>query len=193
MVVHIPDYVSVGAQVEKIEKTIGAGQVEELIEQAKDELVLIPQYAGASLLTSCACVAAAPVLVCIVLTLLRAAYGLRAMLCRVEGVGRAVRSGRRRGVRRPHRAQRRRAKVVGHPASVYSIFHCIPHLVPASCHFCRENRMRVRPSFLYKSGAAPVCPVTSPRLDRPIRPCRPLYGSWYRRQGLPVVARVRRC
>ena len=35
-------------QIEVIEKTIGAGQVEELIEQAKDELVLIPQYAGAS-------------------------------------------------------------------------------------------------------------------------------------------------
>jgi hypothetical protein len=33
-------------QVEAIEKVIGAGQVEELIEQAKDELELIPQYAG---------------------------------------------------------------------------------------------------------------------------------------------------
>lgn len=37
-------------QLRVIEDEIGAGQVEELIEQAKDELELIPQYAGESLI-----------------------------------------------------------------------------------------------------------------------------------------------
>jgi hypothetical protein len=40
------------AQIEKIEDIIGSGQVEELIEIAKDELELIPRYAG---VTVCMC------------------------------------------------------------------------------------------------------------------------------------------
>ena len=34
------------AQIESIERIIGCGQVEELIEQAKGELILIPEYAS---------------------------------------------------------------------------------------------------------------------------------------------------
>jgi hypothetical protein len=41
-----PSCARVYVQIEKIEEIIGSGQVEELIEIAKDELELIPRYAG---------------------------------------------------------------------------------------------------------------------------------------------------